>query len=87
MFEVNCLLGAGVHKIRFKVSMVMRIQNIMFCVTTSCGLVGGYQRFGATFCLPFQFVLIMETADSSESWYLLIRLRAATTQKDYNLYH
>jgi hypothetical protein len=68
MIQVNCLLGQGVYKLRFEVFMAVRIQNTIFWATTSNGLVGGYKRFGANFCLLLQCVMIMGTADSSEMW-------------------
>jgi hypothetical protein len=61
--------------------MVVKIQIVIFWAKTSLGLVRGYQRFGGTFFLLLQCKLMMETADHSESWQLLTRLRGAKNQK------
>jgi hypothetical protein len=38
---------------RFDVSAAAKMLILLFSVETTCSLVGGYQRFGGTYCLQF----------------------------------
>jgi hypothetical protein len=41
---------------RFEVIVVMKIYVVIFRVMTQCGLISGYQRFGATYTLKIRAV-------------------------------
>jgi hypothetical protein len=40
--------------LRFEVLTAVKITMLVFCDATPCGLVGGYQGFGGTYCLHLQ---------------------------------
>jgi hypothetical protein len=42
------------RKMRFGLLTAMKMSMVVFWVVTSCGLVGGCQRFGGTYCLHLQ---------------------------------
>jgi hypothetical protein len=65
----------------FEVLTDVKLSMLVLWVTTSCGLVGRYWRFGKTYCPVFKALRRWRQEVPPKRWYLLTSSHGVATQK------